>query len=192
MDLLKSLQCFSNALGHWFEFPYWVCCYTPLPRTTPSSLLLLVLSFSVAQLCLTLCNPVACSTPVFPVLHYLQEFAQTPVHWLRDAIQSSHPLPSPSAFFFKLSQHQGLLQWVGSLHQVAKVLELHLSISPPNEYSGLIFFRIDWFDLLAVQGTLKESPPALHFESISSLALSLLHSETFTSIHDYWKNHSFD
>ena len=131
MDLLKSLRCFSNAFRNWFEFPYWIC-YTPLPRTTPSALLLLLVCFSVAQLCLTFCNPVACSTPVFPVLHYLLEFAQTPVHWVRDAIQTSHPLPSPFASVFNLPQHQGLFQWVGSLHQVAEVLELHLSISTPR------------------------------------------------------------
>ena len=65
------------------------------------------------------------------------------------------------------------------------------SISPSNEYSELISFRIDWFDFLAVRGTLK-SPPVPQFESISSSALSLLHSPTLTSIHDYWKNHSFD
>ena len=66
------------------------------------------------------------------------------------------------------------------------------SISPSNEYSGLICFRIDWFDFLAIQGTLKESSPAPQFESISSLALSLLYDPTLTSIHDYLKNHSFD
>ena len=65
------------------------------------------------------------------------------------------------------------------------------SISPSNEYSGLISFRTDWFDLLAVQGTLKSSP-APKFKSVSSLVLSLLYSPTLTSIHYYWKNHSFD
>ena len=69
---------------------------------------------------------------------------------------SNHPiLSSPSPPTFSLSQHQGLFQWVSSLHQVAKVLELQLQHSPSNEYSGLISLRIDWFDLLAVQGTLK-------------------------------------
>ena len=105
--------------------------------------------------CVQLCNPLDCSTPGFPVLHYLPEFAQTHVHWVGDAIQPSHPLLSSSPFGFNLSQHQGLFQWVGSLHQVAKVLELQLSISSSSEYSGLISFRIDRFDLLAVQGTLK-------------------------------------
>ena len=65
------------------------------------------------------------------------------------------------------------------------------SISPSNEYLGLISFRIDWFDLLAVQGTLESSPTS-HFKSISSLALRLLYGPTLTSIHDYWKKHSFD
>ena len=66
------------------------------------------------------------------------------------------------------------------------------SISLSNEYSGLISFRIDWFDLLAVQGTLKSLLQHHTFESINSLALSLLYGPTLTSIHDYWKNHSFD
>ena len=67
-----------------------------------------------------------------------------------------------------------------------------LSISPSNEYSEFISFTIDSFDLHAVQGTLKESSPALQFKSISSLALSLLYGSTLTTIHYYWKNHSFD
>ena len=66
------------------------------------------------------------------------------------------------------------------------------SISPSNEYSGLISFRIDWLDLFAVQGTLKESPPAPQFESINSSELSFLYGITLTSMHDYWKNHCFD
>ena len=79
---------------------------------------------SVAKSCLTLCDTMDCSTPGFSVLHYLQEFAQIHVHWVDDNIQSSHPLPPPSSFAFDLSQHQGLFQWVSSLHQVALVLEL--------------------------------------------------------------------
>ena len=82
---------------------------------------------SVAQLCLTLCDPMpgrVCSMPGFPVLHYFPEFAQTHVHWVDDSIQPSHPLLSLSPPAFNPSQHQGLSQWIGSLHQVAKVLEL--------------------------------------------------------------------
>ena len=80
---------------------------------------------SVAKLCLTLSDPMDYSTPGFPVLHYLPEFAETHVHWVSDAIQPSHPLSSPSPAF-NLSQHQGLFQWVSSSPQVAKVLELQL------------------------------------------------------------------
>ena len=72
----------------------------------------------------TLCNPMDCSTPGFPVLHHLPEFAQIHVYWVSDAIQPSYPLSSPSPPAFNLSHHQGLFQWVGSSHQVAKVLEL--------------------------------------------------------------------
>ena len=78
---------------------------------------------SVAKLYPTLCNPMDCSMPVFPVLHYLPEFAQTHVHCVDDAIQSSHPLSSPFPPALSLSQHQDLFQRVNSSHQVAKVLE---------------------------------------------------------------------
>ena len=81
---------------------------------------------SVAQSCLTLCDPMDCSTPGFPVLHYLPEFAQTHVYCISDAIQPSHPLSSPSPPAFNLSQHQSLSQWYSSSHQVAKVLEFQL------------------------------------------------------------------
>ena len=81
---------------------------------------------SVAESCLTLWNPTDCSMPGLPVLHYLPEFAQTHVHQVSDTIQPSHPLSPPSPLAHNLSQHQSLLQWVGSSHQVAKVLELQL------------------------------------------------------------------
>ena len=103
-----------------------------------------------------LCKPMDCSTPVFPVHHQLTDITQTHVHQVSDAIQQYCPLSSPFPAFH-LSQHQGLCQWVSSSHQVAKVL-FSFSISPSNEYSGLISFRIDRLDLLAVQGTLKSSP----------------------------------
>ena len=84
---------------------------------------------SVTKSCLTLCDSMDCSTPGSPVLHYLPEFAQIQVHWVSDVIQSSHLLSSPSLPAFNLSQHQGLFQWVGYLHQVAKALELQLQPS---------------------------------------------------------------
>ena len=110
---------------------------------------------SIAQLCPTLCDPMGCSTLGFPVHHQLLEPTQTHVHWVSNAIQLFHPLSSPSPHAFNLSQHQGLFQWIGSLHQVAKCWSFSFCNSPSNEYSGLISFRIDWFGLLAVQGTLK-------------------------------------
>ena len=84
-----------------------------------------------------------CTLPGFPVHEQLTEFTQTHVHWVGDAIQPSHPLLYPSPPAFNLSQHQGIFKWVSSLHQVAKV------------FLGLISFRVDWLDLLAVQGTLN-------------------------------------
>ena len=93
--------------------------------------------------------------PGLPVRHQLLEFTQTHVHWVGDAIQPSHPLSSPSPTALNLSQHQGLFKWVSSLHQVPKYWSFSFSISPSNEYSGLISFRIDRLDLLTVQGTLK-------------------------------------
>ena len=110
---------------------------------------------SVAQSCLTLCDPMDCSTPSLPVHCQLPEFTQTHVHWVGDAMQPSLPMSSPSPPAFNLSQHQGLFQWVSSSQQVdKKYWSFNFSIYPSSEYSGLISFRIDWFDLV-VQGTLK-------------------------------------
>ena len=110
---------------------------------------------SVAQSRLTLWDPMDCSTPGLSVHHQLPEFTQTHVHWVGDAIQPSHPLSSPSPPTFNLSQHQGLFQRVNSLHEVAKVLEFPLQHQSFQWTFRLISFRIDWLDLLAVQGTLK-------------------------------------
>ena len=88
--------------------------------------------------------------PGFPVHHQLLVLAQTHVHWVGDAIQPSHLLSSHSPPASNLSQHQGLFQWVSSSQQVAKVLELQF-----QHQSFERMFRIDWFDLHAVQGTLK-------------------------------------
>ena len=94
------------------------------------------------------------SMPGLPVHHQLPEFTQSHVHRVGDAIQPSHALLSPS-LAPNPSQRQGLFQWVNSLHEVAKVLEFQLNISPSKEHPGLISFRMDWLDLLAVWGTLK-------------------------------------
>ena len=116
---------------------------------------------SVVQSCLTLCDPMNSSMPGLPVHHQLSESTQTHVHWVGDAIQPSHPLLSPSPPAFNLAQHQDLFKWVSSSHQVAKVfswvlmLSFSFNIKPSNKYPGLLSFRMDWLDLLAVQGTLK-------------------------------------
>ena len=107
------------------------------------------------------------STPGLPVHHQLPEFTQTHVHWVSDAIQPSHPLSSPSPPDFNLCQHQGLFQWVSSSHEVAKYWSFSFSISPFNEHPGLISFRMDWLDLLAVQGTLKSV--LQHYSSKASI-----------------------
>ena len=107
---------------------------------------------SVTQSCPTLCYPINCSTPGLSVHHQLPEFTKTHVRRVSDAIQPSHPLSVPSSPAPNPSQHQGLFQWVNSSHEVAKVLEFQLHISPSNEHPGLVSFRMDWLDLLAVQG----------------------------------------
>ena len=108
-----------------------------------------------------------CSTPSFPVHHQLLELTQTHVHWVGDAIQPSHPLlsPSPSAFNLSASESFPVSQFFTSCGQSIGVFSF--SISPSNEYSGLISFRMDWLDLLAVQGTLKHF--LQHYSSKASI-----------------------
>ena len=138
---------------------------------------------------MSLCDPMNCSTPVLPVYHQLPESTQTHVHWIGDAIQPSHPhlilLPSIPPSIRVFSNESALhIRW-------PKYWSFSFSISPSNEYSGLISFRMDWLDLLAVQGTLK-SLLQHHGSKASILSLSFRYGLTLTSIHDYWKNHSLD
>ena len=107
---------------------------------------------SVAQLCPTFCDPMNHSMTGLPVHHQLPESTQSHVHWVGDAIQPSHPLSSPSPPALNLSQHQGLFKWVNSS---PKYWSFSFNISPSSEYPGLISFRMDWLDLLTVQGTLR-------------------------------------
>ena len=151
-----------------------------------------LLGSSVAQSCPTLCSPMDRSMPGLPVHHQFPEFTHTHVHWVSDAIQPSHPLSSPSPPAFNLSQHQGLFQWVSSSHQVAKVLEFQLRHQSFQWIFRTDFLRMDWLDLLEVQGTLK----SLLQHHISKASIPW-HSAFFivqllTSTHDYWKNHSLD
>ena len=115
-----------------------------------------------------------CSMPGLPIHHHLPDLAQTHVHWVSDAIQPSHPLSSPSPPTFNFSQHQGLFQWVSSSHKVAKIWEFQLQHQSFQWIFKLISFRMDWLDLLAVQGTLKSL-----LQHHSSKASILWHSPFF-------------
>ena len=133
------------------------------------------------------------SMPGLPVHHQLLEFTQTHVHQVGDAIQPSHPLSSPSPLApippsIRVFSNESTLcmRW-------PKYWTFSFSISPSNEHPGLISFRMDWLDLLAIQGTLK-SLPQHHSSKASILWRSAFFTvpTTLTSIHDYWKNHIFD
>ena len=121
----------------------------------PVSFRSLLLISSVAQLCLILCCPTACSTPGFTVHHQLLELARIHVHQVGDAIQPSHPLSSPSPPAFNLSHIRVFSNESALRVGWAKCWSFIFNISPSNEYSGQISFSVDWFDLLAVQWTLK-------------------------------------
>ena len=147
---------------------------------------------SVAQSCPTLCDPMDCSTPGFPVPITTSQ-SLPKLMSIESVMPSNHPIlcrplllspsivPSIRVFSNESALH---IRW-------PKYWSFSFNISPFNEHSGLISFRMDWLDLLAVQGPLKTSPTP-QFKSINSSVLSFLHSPNFTSIHDHWKNHSLD
>ena len=110
---------------------------------------------SAAQSCLTLCNPMKCSTSGLPVHHQLTEFTETHVHRVGDAIQPSHPLSSPSPPAPNPSHCKSFSNESNLCMRWPKYWSFSFSISPSREHPGLISFRMDWLDLLAVQGTLK-------------------------------------
>ena len=147
---------------------------------------------SVAQSCLTLCEPMNRSTPGLPVHRQLMKFTQTHVHWVGDAIQPSHPLLPPSPLSFNLSQHQGLFEWVSSSPQVAKVLEFQLQHQSFQWTARSYLLQDELAGSPCSPRDSQESSPTPQFKSINPLVLSSLYSPTVTSIHDYWKNHSFD
>ena len=147
---------------------------------------------SVAQSCPTLCDPIDCSTPGLPVHHQLLEFTQTHVHW--SVMTSNHlifchpllllPLVPPSIRVFS---NESTLRM-----RRPKDWSFSFSIIPSKEIPGLISFRMDWLDLLAVQRTLKSVLQHHSSKASISLVLSFLYSPTLTSIHDHRKNHSLD
>ena len=126
----------------------------------------------IAQSCPTLCHPMNCSTTGFSVHYQLLELAHTLFHQIGDAIQSSYPMLSPSPPAFKLFQHQGLFYEPTLSIRWPKYWSFSFSISPSNEYSGLISFRVNWFYLLAIQGTIK-SLLQHHSSKASILQLSV-------------------
>ena len=159
-----------------------------LPKTCP-----MFYQFrSVAQSCLTLCDPIDCSMPGFPVHHQLPG-SLLKLMSIKPVMPSNHLilccphlLLPPSVFLsIRVFSNESVLRI-----RYPKYWSFSFIISPCNEYFGLICFRIDWFDLLIVQRTLK-SFPTPQFQSINSL-FSLVYGPTLTSIHDYWKKQSFD
>ena len=132
------------------------------------------------------------SMPGFPVHHQLRSLLK--LMSIESVMPSNHlilccPLLLWPSFFpsIRVFSNESVLhiRW-------PKDWSFSFSISPSNEYSRLISFRMDWLNLLAVQGTLQEFSPTPQFKSINSSVLSFLYGPTLTSIHDYWKNHSFD
>ena len=182
--------------SHFFFFFKWSC--------------FLVQFSSVAQRCPTLCDPhglqharLPCPSPSPRAYtnscpwsqwyhHQLPGFTQTHVHWVSDAIQPSHPLSSPSPPALNLSPNEGLFKWVNSSHQVAKVLKFQLQHQSFQWIARTDLLQNGLVGSPCSPRDSQESSPTPQFKSINSSALCLIHSPTLTSIHDYWKNHSFD
>ena len=181
---------FSVMFRHFSH--YILCIYSKFLLCDCSEIYISVQFSSVAQSCPTLCHPVNCSTPGLPVHHQLLEFTQTHVHWVGNAIQPSHPLsslspPAPIPPSIRVFSNESTLcmRW-------PKCWSFNFSSIPSKEHPGLISFRMDWLDLLAVQRTLKSL-----LQHYSSKASSLRCSAFFTVqlSHPYMttgKNHSLD
>ena len=147
---------------------------------------------SVAQSCLTLCDPMNHSTPGLPVHHHLLEFTQTHIHRVSDPIQPSDPLlsplllpPIPPSIRVFSNKSTLRMRW-------PKYWSFRFSIIPSKEIPGLIFFKNGLVGPPCSPRDPQESSPTPQFKSINSSVLGLLHSPTLTSIHDHWKNHSLD
>ena len=190
VGLVRSLQPPDILWIHWRVYNFIAntgkgVLFLPLSDAYIRSFLyLLSIQFSsVAQSCPTLCNPMNCSTPGLPVQHQLPEFTPTHVHWVSDAIQSSHPLSSCSPPAPNPSKHQSfpmsqLFPWGGQSTELSA-----LASFLPKKSQG-------WSPCSPRDS--QESSPTPQFKSINSLAFSFLHSPTLISIHDHWKNHSID
>ena len=174
-----------NPYKDWKGMMPWLQVQTT-PLFWDKSWIFLSVQFSlVTQSCLTLCDPMDCSTPGLPIHCQLPESTQTHVQRVGDTIQPPGPVSSPSPPAFYLFQHQGLFKWVGSLHQMAKALEFQL-----QHQSFQWILRIDFLSDGLVGSPCsprdsQESSPTPQLKSISSLALSFLYSPALTSTHDY-------
>ena len=145
---------------------------------------------SVAQSCLALCDPMDCRTPGFPVHQQLPELAQTHIYQVSDAIQPSHPLLSPSPPTFNLSQHQGLFQsWL--FISSDNYWSLSFSTSPSNEFCGWLPLGSTGLISLQSKGLSRVSSNTV-VQKHQFFIVSFLYSPTLTSIHEYWRNSSFD
>ena len=158
--VIHTVKGFSMVSGVFLEVPCFF--YDPVQFSL------------VAQSCLTLCDPMNRNMPGLPVHHQFSEPTQTHVHRVGDAIQPSHPLSSSSPPALNLSQHQGLSSESALRVRWPEYWSFSFNTSPSSEHPGLISFRMDWLDLLAVHGTLKSL-----LQHSSSKALILQHSDFF-------------
>ena len=191
--LFLGKNCHKFGLNAWFESTkiyYYTVFKGQECEHNKNGVSVSVQFNSVTQSCPTFCDPMNCSTP--GLLSTTNSLSLPKLMSIESVMPSNHVilchplllLPSIFPNIRVFSNESALcIRW-------PKYLSFNLSISPSNEYSGLISFRKDWLDLLAVQGTLKSL--LQQFKSISSSVLSFLYGPTLTSIHDYWKNNSFD
>ena len=181
-----------QVLYHWYHLGIPFLEYIKYKLNFFSDLLLC----SVTKSYLTLCDPMNCSTPGFPVLHYLPKLLKLmsiDSVMLCKHLTLCHPCLLLPSIFPSIRIFYNRSKWPTNLHiGWPKDWSFSFSISPSNKYSGMISFTIDLFDLLAVQRTSQESSLVPQFKSMSYLTLSLLYGPTLTSVHDYWKNHSLD
>ena len=184
-----STKIFSNVLRVLCQDPWTKTKYTHTHTHTHTHVSVQFGSVQFTQLCLTLCNPMDCSTPGCPVYHQHLELTQPHVHQVGDAIQPSHPLSSPSPNF-NLVQHQGLFFPSGG-HSIgvsasASVLPMNIQDWLPLGLNGLISLQSKGLSRVFPNTTVQKP------KASNSSALSFLYSPTLTCIHDYRKNHSFE
>ena len=174
--LVSTVQQSESAIHIHISPLFWISFPLRSPQSTEESSLWYTVGShwwwwcSVAKSRLTLLRPIDYSTPGFPVLHCLPEFIQTHVHWVSDAIQPSHPLSSPSPSTFSLSQHQGLFQWVSSLHQGGQSTRTSASASvlPMNIQGWLVVYFIH-----SINNSLCVSASISQFISYPTFALGI-------------------